>query len=58
MGKIYNPPADGFTLFGVEVKLYGVIMALSMLLGVLLACKLDKKRGIKSDDIFLLALIT
>ena len=55
--KNYNPPADGFFIGGVEIKFYGIIMALSMLLGVLLACKLAKKKGIKSDDIFLLALI-
>lgn len=53
----YNPPADGFSIGGVEIKFYGIIMALSMLLGVILACKLAKKKGIKSDDIFLLALI-
>lgn len=32
-------------------------MAVAMLIGVLLACKLAKKRGIKSDDIYLLAVI-
>lgn len=32
-------------------------MAVSMLIGILLAIKLAKKRGIKSDDIYLLALI-
>ena len=53
----YTPPVDGFTIFGLEIKFYGFIMALSMLLGVLLACKLAKKKGIKSDDIFMLALI-
>ena len=55
--KSYNPPADSFMIGNVEIKFYGLIMALSMLLGVVLACKLAKKKGIKSDDIFLLALI-
>ena len=55
--KAYNPPADGFSIGSIEIKFYGLIMAVSMLLGVLLACKLAKKKGIKSDDIFLLALI-
>ena len=55
--RSYTPPVDGFSIFGLEVKFYGLIMALSMLLGVLLACKLAKKKGIKSDDIFMLALI-
>ena len=55
--KTYNPPADGFFIGNVEIKFYGLIMATAMLIGVLLACKLAKKRGIKSDDIFMLALI-
>ena len=55
--KGYNPPAEGFFIGSLEIKFYGLIMAVSMLLGVLLACKLAKKRGIKSDDIFMLALI-
>lgn len=55
--KSYTPPADGFVIGGIEIKFYGMIMALAMLFGVLLACKLAKKRNIKSDDIFMLALI-
>ena len=55
--RSYTPPANGFEIFGIEVKFYGLIMALSMFLGVMLACRLAKKRGVKSDDIYLLALI-
>lgn len=55
--KNYYIPPDGFSVFGFEIKFYGVIMALSMLIGVLLACHLAKKRNVKSDDIILLALI-
>ena len=55
--KAYNPPIDGFFIGSVEIKFYGLIMALAMLIGVFLACKLAKKHNIKSDDIFLLALI-
>jgi len=55
--KSYYIPPDSFYIGSLEIKFYGVIMALSMLFGVLLACKLAKKHGIKSDDIFLLALI-
>ena len=54
--KSYTPPADGFYIGSYEIKYYGLIMALSMFFGVILACKLAKKKGIKSDDIFLLAL--
>ena len=55
--RTYTPPADGFNIGTLEIKFYGLIMAISMLCGVLLACKLAKKKNIKSDDIFLLALI-
>lgn len=55
--KSYTPPADGFFIGSLEIKFYGLIMAISMLLGVLLACRLAKKKGIKSDDIYILALI-
>lgn len=55
--KSYPLPPDSFFIGTLEIKFYGVIMALSMLFGVLLACKLAKKHNIKSDDIFLLALI-
>ena len=55
--SLYFIPPDGFSLFGHPIKFYGVIMATAMLIGVLLACKLAKKKNVKSDDIFLLALI-
>lgn len=55
--KHYTLPPDGFFIGSLEVKFYGLIMSLAMLIGVMLACKLAKKRNIKSDDIFLLALI-
>ncbi len=47
---------DGFTIFGKDIKFYGIIMALAMLIGVILACKNAKERGIKSDSIYTLAL--
>lgn len=56
MVNYYIPP-DGFFIGDFQIKFYGVIMALSMLIGVLLACKLAKKHNIVSDDILLLALI-
>lgn len=46
---------SGFELFGHEFKLYGLISALSYFLGVVVACFLAKKRGMKSDDIITLA---
>lgn len=56
MKKYYIPP-EGFTVFGYEIKFYGLIIATAMMIGVMLACKLAKKKNIKSDDILLLALI-
>lgn len=56
MGLYYIPP-DSFSFFGIDIKFYGLIMALSMLAGILLACKICSKRGVKSDDIILLAII-
>ncbi|MBE5741070.1 MAG: prolipoprotein diacylglyceryl transferase [Clostridiales bacterium] len=53
----YYIPPDSFYIGSIEIKFYGLIMSLSMLFGVLLACKLAKRRGVKSDDIMLLALI-
>lgn len=55
--NLYYIPPDGFYIGNFEIKFYGLIMAFSMLLGIILASKLAKKRGIKSDDIILLALI-
>ncbi len=54
--NLYYIPPKGFYIGNLEIRFYGIIMAFSMLLGVLLACRLAKKRGIKSDDILLLAL--
>lgn len=47
---------SGFNLFGLEIKFYGIISALSYLLGVVITCLLAKKRGFKVDDILTLAL--
>lgn len=55
--NLYYIPPDGFYIGDFEIKFYGLIMALSMLFGIILASKLAKKHGIKSDDIILLALI-
>ncbi len=47
---------DGFTIFGLEIKFYGVIMAIAMAVGVFLAYNNAKARGLKADDVFILAL--
>lgn len=47
---------NGFTIFGLNIKFYGILMATAMLVGVLLACKIAKKRGLTADNIYMLAL--
>ena len=44
-----------FLFFGLKISYYGFLIALGMLLGIIVACKTAKKRGLKSDDILLLA---
>ena len=44
-----------FLFFGMEVTYYGFLIAIGMALGVFLACKNAKFRGVKSDDIIILA---
>ena len=48
---------NGFTIFGFEIKFYGIIIACAMLIGVFLSQYLAKKRGVNPDDIIILALI-
>ncbi len=47
---------SGFNLFGLRINFYGIISALSYLLGVILVAKFAKKRGFKIEDILLLAI--
>ena len=47
---------SGFSLFGLDIKFYGIISALSYFLGVLITCLLAKKRGFTTDNILTLAL--
>jgi len=51
-----NCMINGFTVFGWEIKFYGIIMALAMLVGVLLACRNTKYRNMKPEEIYTLAL--
>ncbi|GAA0707577.1 prolipoprotein diacylglyceryl transferase [Paraclostridium ghonii] len=47
-----------FTIFGIDVMWYGILMATGMILGTLIALKEAKRVGIKEDDILDLAIIT
>ena len=48
---------NGFTIFGIEIKFYGILIACALLIGVFLTQHLAKKKGINPDDIIVLALI-
>ena len=48
---------NSFNIFGLDIKFYGLIMALSMLIGIIVATKNSKYRKLNSDNIFTLALI-
>lgn len=47
---------NGFSIFGFEIKFYGVIIALGMLIGIFVARNNTKEKGFEKDDIFTLAL--
>ena len=44
-----------FLFFGLKITYYGFIIAVGMGLGVFLACKNAKFRGLKSDDVLIMA---
>ena len=46
-----------FTIFGIDVMWYGILMATGMILGTLIAIKEAKRVGIKEDYILDLAII-
>ncbi|CEN89621.1 prolipoprotein diacylglyceryl transferase [[Clostridium] sordellii] len=46
-----------FTIFGIDVMWYGILMAIGMILGTLIALKEAKRVGIKEDNILDLAII-
>lgn len=46
----------GFTIFGIEIAFYGLIIAIGMLIGIIVAVKNAKFRNITADDIYTVAL--
>lgn len=44
-----------FLFFSLKITYYGFLIAVGMLLGIIVACYNAKKRGLKGDDILLLA---
>ena len=54
---MYKIPPEGFTLFGLTIKFYGVLISFAILLGVFLVWLFAKKRGLKASDMIDVALI-
>ncbi len=50
--------ASGFNIGSLRIEYYGLIMAIAMAVGVLVACLNAKKRGLSSTDILILACYT
>ena len=48
---------NGFSIFGFEIRYYGIIIATAMLIAIFMARKLCKARNIDPDEIFILAII-
>lgn len=46
-----------FTIFGIDVMWYGILIAIGMLIGVYLALKESKRVGISEDDVLNIAII-
>ena len=44
-----------FTFFGIDIAYYGLIIAIGMGLGVFVACKNAKFRGLKTEDLIIVA---
>lgn len=54
MNWFLNPP-QGFNIGSLHITYYGILVALGMVCGLLLVSHLAKKRGFKSDDVWMLA---
>ena len=46
-----TPDPVAFTVFNIEVRWYGVLIALALVLGLFIALKRSERFGIKQDDV-------
>jgi phosphatidylglycerol:prolipoprotein diacylglycerol transferase len=51
-----HPDPIAFTIFGIDIRWYGILIAFGMLLAVLLSCKRAPRHGLTEDDVLDLAL--
>lgn len=46
-----HPDPIAFTIFGIDVRWYGILIAAGMLIAILLSCKRSSYHGLKEDDV-------
>ena len=54
---MYTIPPESFSIFGLEIRFYGLLISFAILLGVILVSFFAKKKGIKGSDMIDVALI-
>lgn len=51
-----HPDPIAFTIFGIDIRWYGILIACGMLLAVLISCKRAPKHGITDEDVLDIAI--
>lgn len=51
-----HPDPIAFTIFGIDIRWYGILIAFGMLTAVLISCKRARRHGITEDDVLDIAL--
>ena len=51
-----HPDPIAFTIFGIDIRWYGILIAFSMMTAVLISCKRAPRHGITDDDVLDIAL--
>ena len=51
-----HPDPIAFTIFGFDIRWYGILIACGMLLAVLLSCRRAPRHGFTGDDVLDIAL--
>ena len=51
-----HPDPIAFTIFGMDIRWYGILIACGMLLAVLISCKRAPRHGITDEDVLDIAI--
>ncbi len=54
--KMGHPDPIAFTIFGIDIRWYGILIACGMLLAVLISCKRAPRHGITDEDVLDIAI--